>query len=620
MLTKIPKRIIQTGRVAPESLRVQAMVSSIRLHNPDFEYMFFDDAGVEEFIDLEFPQYRSVFDGFRFPIQRFDFFRYLAVYRYGGFYLDLDVLLASGLSALVDYGSVFPFEGLTFSRYLRDMLNMDWEIGNFAFGAAAGHPFLHAVIENCVRAQREPAWVDPMLRNLPLLSADEFLVLYTTGPGLVSRTLAEQSELGKSVKVLFPEDVCDFTCWNHFGEFGVHMMDASWRGNKGRLRKRLANYLEAKKLRRLLKESIATGKTRQHVYLGDGAATALESTHAEPGSQPLVSILIPAYNAEEWISSTVRSALSQTWANKEIIVVDDGSKDRTFAIARQFEKEGVQVLRQENQGAAAARNTAFSMSRGEYIQWLDADDLLASDKISKQMELVKSGAGKRTALSATYGTFMYRTDRAQFNPTSLWCSQAPVEWLFRKMGMNLYMQTATWLISRELSEAAGSWDTSLHCDDDGEYFCRVLLASDGVQFCPDAKVYYRSFGFDSMSYVTGSVKKLNAHWRSMKLHIRYLRLMEESKRVDAACLQYLRNWIVVYYPESTGIIEEAQQIALELGEPLGKPRLSWKYSWMQGLFGWGFTKMAQRLLRRLRWSVERRRDKLLFVLSGQADL
>ncbi|WP_348260836.1 glycosyltransferase [Telmatobacter sp. DSM 110680] len=615
----IPKRIIQTGKVFPQSLRIKAMVSNLRLLNPDFEYVFFDDPAVETFIDTEFPQYRAVFDGFKFAIQRFDFFRYLVVYRFGGFYFDLDVLLAHSLSPLLEYESVFSFEGLTFSRYLRDRYNIDWEIGNYAFGAAAGHPFLLAVIENCIRAQADPDWAKPMLRDVPPLSKEEFFVLYTTGPGMVTRTLAEQAELGKTVKVLFPEDVCDLRSWNHFGEFGVHMMDATWRLNKGRLRRRLAGYLEIRRLRRLMEENRALGRTRKHNYLGNAEGKS-ESPRAGNSTIPLVSILIPAHNAENWIAETLRSAISQTWPNTEIIVVDDGSIDRTGEIARSFEEDGVRVFRQPNQGAAAARNTAYSLCHGDYIQWLDADDLLAPEKISKQMELVQGEDGKLTALSSEYGTFMYRTDRSQFNPSALWCCLTPVEWLIRKMGQNLYMQTATWLISRELSEAAGPWDSSLFCDDDGEYFCRVLMASDGVRFCPGARVYYRSFGFDSMSYVSNSPKKLEAHWRSMKLHIRYLRLMEDSDRVNTACLRYLRNWLICYYPEWSEIVKEVQQIAAELGEPLGTPTLSWKYSWMQKTFGWRVAKTAQRRLRRLRWLTEKRWERVLLALSRQPNL
>jgi hypothetical protein len=242
------------------------MVSNIRLLHPDFEYLFFDDDEVERFIDREFPHYRAVINCFRFPIQRYDFFRYLAVYTYGGFYFDLDMLLASSVSGLLDSGCVFPFEGLTYSNYLREQHHMDWLIGNYGFGASAGHPFIAAVIENCVRAQRDGKWARTMMRGVPPLSKQDFYVLNTTGPGLITRTLAEDLELSKTVKVLFPDDVCNFSNWNRFGDLGVHLMEGSWRTNTGRVRRRLALEWEAWKLGELVKESAAWGKTRHHDY------------------------------------------------------------------------------------------------------------------------------------------------------------------------------------------------------------------------------------------------------------------------------------------------------------------------------------------------------------------
>src|SRR5262245_38934097 len=146
---------------------------------------------------------------------------------------------------------------------------------------------------------------------------------------------------------------------------------------------------------------------------------------------PLVSILIPAYNAEAWIADTLRSAVAQTWPRKEIIVVDDGSKDQTANIAKQFSAQGVRVVTQKNQGAAAARNTAFSLSTGDYIQWLDADDLLAPDKIAKQMEAAEQCHSKRMLLSSAWAPFMHRCHRARFVPTALWCDLSSVEWLVR---------------------------------------------------------------------------------------------------------------------------------------------------------------------------------------------
>jgi glycosyltransferase involved in cell wall biosynthesis/peptidoglycan/xylan/chitin deacetylase (PgdA/CDA1 family) len=354
-----------------------------------------------------------------------------------------------------------------------------------------------------------------------------------------------------------------------------------------------------------------------------GSETAVARQGAAPpplAPQPLVSILIPAFNAEQWISDTIRSAISQEWNRKEIIVVDDGSTDETLTIARQFESEGVRIVSQKNQGAAAARNTALSLSRGDYIQWLDADDLLAPDKIARQMAALDQCGSKRTLLSSAFGKFLYRWYRAEFVPTALWCHLSPKEWLLRKMGDNLYMQTATWLVSRELTEAAGLWDTRLLSDDDGEYFCRVLLASDGVRFVPEAKSYYRAPGAafsGSLSYIGQSDSKIKAHWLSMQLHIRYLRSLEDSERVRVACVNYLQRSLIYFYREDTEIVKRAEEMARELGGKLRVPYLSWKYSWLRLIFGWPIAKRIALLSRKIRWSSQKLWDKALLRIENR---
>jgi len=330
---------------------------------------------------------------------------------------------------------------------------------------------------------------------------------------------------------------------------------------------------------------------------------------------PLVSILIPAHNAEDWIADTIQSAMAQTWKRTEIIVVDDGSSDQTLKIARQFESESVRVVWQENQGAAVARNKALSLSQGDYIQWLDADDLLSSDKIARQMEALNAGDSRQTLLSCSFGQFIYRPYRARFTSTVLWCDLTPAEFLRRKLAKRVFMQTAVWLVSRKLTGAAGPWDTTMVYDDDGEYFCRVLLASDSVRFVQDARVYYRSVGTKRLSYLGRSNKKLEALWRSMQLHISYLRRLEESEQVRAACLRYLQNYLIDFYPLRLDIVEQMHKVAGDLGGQLAPPRLSWKYSWIKTLFGWDLAKRAQLLLPSLKWSLIRFWDKALFSIE-----
>ncbi|HYM74935.1 MAG TPA: oligosaccharide flippase family protein [Candidatus Dormibacteraeota bacterium] len=335
------------------------------------------------------------------------------------------------------------------------------------------------------------------------------------------------------------------------------------------------------------------------------------------GTKPLVSILIPAYNAEKWIAQTIRSAIAQRWEPKEVIVVDDGSTDRTLEVARQFESKSILVITQPNQGASAARNKALSASRGDYIQWLDADDLLAPDKISRQMAAVGQGIGELTLLSSPWGQFWHRHNRGSFVPSALWCDLSPPEYLIRKMGQNLFMQTSTWLVSRKLTETAGPWSTALSVDDDGEYFCRVLVASNGIHFVPDANVYYRYSGTSGLAYIGQSNKKLDSFWRSMQLHIQYLLSLEDSARAQAACLKYLETNLVYFYATRADIVEQMQQRAAAMGGRLSPPRLSWKFSWLKAIFGWNLATRAQLSMPHIKWSLVSLCDEILFHIENR---
>lgn len=332
-------------------------------------------------------------------------------------------------------------------------------------------------------------------------------------------------------------------------------------------------------------------------------------------SQPKVSILIPAFNCEKWIADTLQSALTQTWPNKEIVVVDDGSTDRTFDVARQFTAPNVLVLRQSNSGAAAARNRAFAECQGDFVQWLDADDLLDARKISLQMAVFERVGSRRTLLSGEWGRFIHRSHRARFERTDLWADLPPVEWLLLKLARNLYIANACWLVSRELTEAAGPWDETLSTDDDGEYFARVLLHSDGTRFVDGAKMYYRKASFGSVSDIGRSQRKMQDHMRAMRLHIQYIRWLEDSPRVRSACLTLLQTGLDSFYDDRPDLFAEALKLATELGGTLDPPTLSWKYRWIAALFGRPTARRASVLMPRLKWSVIRALDEALLQLE-----
>lgn len=332
----------------------------------------------------------------------------------------------------------------------------------------------------------------------------------------------------------------------------------------------------------------------------------------------LVSILIPAYNAEKTLAATLESALAQTWPTTETIVVDDGSKDGTARVAEQFADRGVKLARTPNRGAAGARNHALELSQGDYIQWLDADDLLAPDKIEKQLAAMGPADGPRVLLSGPWAPFYYRTEGARFVENSLCRSQSPAEWLLHKMGENLHMQTGTWLTSRELSEIAGPWDPRMVVDDDGEYYCRVLKHATSVRFVPDARIYYRISPTNRVSHIGLSNKKKEAMLISMQLHVECLRSMVRDERANEACLNYLKTWYPIFYPERPDLMAELQRLAADLGGHLEEPKLRWKYAWMKPLFGWKAAKRAEMSLPQWKASFLRQYDKLMLKTRSGA--
>lgn len=107
-------------------------------------------------------------------------------------------------------------------------------------------------------------------------------------------------------------------------------------------------------------------------------------TGCEKMETPLISVIVPAYNVEEWIEECCKSVFSQTYPNIELIVVDDGSQDRTFDCLQKAagNRQNVKIVHTENGGVCRARNTGLEASQGEFVAFLDADDMLLPDCLS----------------------------------------------------------------------------------------------------------------------------------------------------------------------------------------------------------------------------------------------
>jgi glycosyltransferase involved in cell wall biosynthesis len=333
--------------------------------------------------------------------------------------------------------------------------------------------------------------------------------------------------------------------------------------------------------------------------------------------KPLVSLLIPAFNSEKWLGDCVESALAQTWPRKEIIIVDDGSQDATLRIARSYAGPNVQVATQENRGASAARNHALSLAQGDYIQWLDADDLLAPDKIARQMDGAEPGHSSRVLLSGAWGQFYHCPERTRFIRTSLWQSLDSTDWLWHRLDTGFWMAIESWLVSRRLTELAGPWDETILRDNDGEYFSRVVSCSTGTRFVPAARCFCRKGSFGSISNsLSLNNRKLDSLYSSICRHIQRLRSLEDSPRTRAACRNHLQRVASYFYPDRPDLLRQLQDLATELGGNLDLAKIRPKYRWVQGVFGLRFARRALRTRAAVETLLRRHWERLLCPHSG----
>ena len=201
---------------------------------------------------------------------------------------------------------------------------------------------------------------------------------------------------------------------------------------------------------------------------------------------PLVSIIIPAYNAEKYIKTTINSALKQTYQNIEIIVIDDGSTDKTKNIIQSIQDPRIIYIHQENQGQSAARNAGIKIAKGEYIALLDSDDLFLPQKIEKQVNFLEIHPDCGVCYCKIYNFFDDRPDKLFYNPVPNYSG-----FIFDKLLKHSVVNPLTAVLRKEHLERYGGFkDDWRRCD---EQYLWLKLAFNKVKFCylDEVSAYYR---------------------------------------------------------------------------------------------------------------------------------
>lgn len=199
--------------------------------------------------------------------------------------------------------------------------------------------------------------------------------------------------------------------------------------------------------------------------------------------KPLVSIVIPVYNGENYLREAIASAVAQTWQALEIIVVDDGSQDRSAEIASTF--AGVTVLRKANGGVASARNAGIATAKGEFLAFLDHDDVQHPEKTARQVAALAANPMSGFALCHKQYVIEGAVPRWFRGPTD----GSPVQGFV----------PSCWLVRRGTIEKVGLFDERYPNGSDYDWLARAKDVGVEYVMLPEVLVSYRVHGSNDSS-------------------------------------------------------------------------------------------------------------------------
>jgi len=329
----------------------------------------------------------------------------------------------------------------------------------------------------------------------------------------------------------------------------------------------------------------------------------------KPG-YPLVTVIIPVYNAGEYLAQTINTVLAQTWQNLEIIIVDDGSTDNSLAIAKKHEGKNIKVFSQQNAGSGVARNRGIKEASGDYIQFLDADDLLSVNKIADQLISLNNNPGKVAVCSTVHfldGEDPFKNTPSAYEDSFLCTTDYPADFLINLYGgdnnRGSMIQTGAWLTPANIIEKAGKWSEFYSPDDDGDYFCRVLLASTGIVYADNCFVYYRKYAQNNNLASIKTEQALDGKIQSFLIKKQHLLNATNSLTAKKALAHSAMDLAIQTYPAHKYLTVKLLTVITELGGTDYIPQMGGKYiDLIKTVFGWKLARRLQFYLHKLKSS------------------
>ncbi|MDR2406552.1 MAG: glycosyltransferase [Bacteroidales bacterium] len=300
-------------------------------------------------------------------------------------------------------------------------------------------------------------------------------------------------------------------------------------------------------------------------------------------NSPLVSILIPLYNAQNYIEEAIQSCFRQTYKNIEVVIVDDHSTDASLLIAKQYESARLKVFSNPRKGANAARNFAFEHAQGEYIKFMDADDYCSDTMVENQLQRLLSDGANDTLI---------------FSPVKMLYPDGyilePARTIDNDFEPGMELAVAIWrgggfncphchLMHKDLVKKAGGWDESIIKNQDGEFFIRVAsCASKALSVSEDFGVWRQTGSGVSSKVTPEALTSVVKTYRIISALILKYKNSEENR---VMCAKRIGGFVYEFYPFCKPVFPEVFQLLHDLKQPLLLPeRRMLKY--LRCFLGW----------------------------------
>jgi glycosyltransferase involved in cell wall biosynthesis len=316
--------------------------------------------------------------------------------------------------------------------------------------------------------------------------------------------------------------------------------------------------------------------------------------------KPQISVIMPVYNAEKYVGAAIKSVLGQTFGDFELIIINDGSTDYSEATIVSFKDKRIVYLKQSNQGQVIASNNGIKMAQGDYIKFLDADDLMNPKHLELQYKALE---GSRSQLSSCQWAVFYdnhlniRFKKEHTNKDY----RNSINWFYDAHHYDSGMLSAwLWLIPRDVLDKAGYWNETLSLNNDFDFSVRLLIASKGVKYVDGAKLYYRTGSQNSLTH-TKSRKSYESALLSTELAMGLILEVENSDRMKTLFADRFQSWIYQIYPQYPDITNRMNNNVASLGGSNIKPHGGKVFRVLNTLLPWKMVMRLQLLMHKTIW-------------------